>query len=469
MKKITFLTLLNLLFVLPITVEADAIAISLTCPPTAKIGQTITCQISSNSEIPINGLTLKYSIPEYITYQKLELTENWQSHYNSKLGLVTTKMNNTNTINKIANLYLKISNDIPTNKNYIISLNDISLSNNNYVLLKSPQVSSTIKILSDNTNLSNLTITNGQLSPTFNPSITNYISKITKDNTTITATASDANSTITGDIGYQKLNYGANIFKITVTSQSGTTKNYTITITRPLPTTTTENKNPNTTKDNSNNKPATKSSDASLKELSINNYYLNFKSTTYNYELKVPSNVNDLDITAIPNDPKSKTTITGQNNLTIGENIITITVTSEDGTTCKYIITVTKTEEKLSNNKEVNDIIIENYDLKFQQNKYNYTLKIKNENKLNIQVKLNDKKANYKITGNENLTNNSIIIITIIAEDNTTQDYTIKIEKEITALISDKTLVFIITTIIIILLLFIIIYKNRKHKKPLLK
>ena len=89
-------------------------------------------------------------------------------------------------------------------------------------------------ILDTNASLSALKVTPSALVPNFKPGVTNYVVTVLNASTeiTITATASSLYATITGDTGIHQLEVGENIFKITVTAEDGTTKEYKITVTR---------------------------------------------------------------------------------------------------------------------------------------------------------------------------------------------------------------------------------------------
>ena len=79
----------------------------------------------------------------------------------------------------------------------------------------------------DTTNtLSVLTVDNATLTPSFNPSITNYAATVNNaiSSVTIIATPTKTISTVTGDIGQKQLVVGSNTFNIVVTAQNGSTK-----------------------------------------------------------------------------------------------------------------------------------------------------------------------------------------------------------------------------------------------------
>ena len=89
-----------------------------------------------------------------------------------------------------------------------------------------------IHIKSSNSYLSFLSISGASID--FKSNITEYsIDSLDQSVITISATSSIASSTITGDLGEQKLEYGKNIFKVTVTSEDGNSTTYTINIYRP--------------------------------------------------------------------------------------------------------------------------------------------------------------------------------------------------------------------------------------------
>ena len=367
MKKILILIILLLV---PIKVSAESI--ELICPSVTSQNANIDCQIKALNSL--KGIKLSFSLPNEISTTKI--TTNWNNHYkaNNK-GIVVTR---TGEDNLNTNITFKISEQAVLGTEYNIGLINIEASDNEHKLLNIEDIYTKVKILSDDNTLSNLTITNGSLSPKFNKNQTTYTSTVKNEKTQITATPSFSKAKVEGDIGEIKLNYGINKINITVTSELGTTKTYSITITRPMPDPPkkTEDKNSkpntqnnNTKKDNdttSNNNtytPSTntqntiqKSSDASLKEIKIKDHSIDFDPKKYSYKLKIKNNETDLSITAIPNNSKSHVEIDKPEILEVGQNSIIITVTAEDGTICKYELLVTrakKEKDKVFNNKTI--------------------------------------------------------------------------------------------------------------------
>lgn len=85
-----------------------------------------------------------------------------------------------------------------------------------------------------------------------------------------------------------------------------------------------------------------KSSDATLKSLSVSGYDIGFDDWHTDYRVTLKDNSNSVSISVVPNSSKAKYTVTGNDNFVEGENKITITVTAEDKTQKVYTITVLK-------------------------------------------------------------------------------------------------------------------------------
>lgn len=348
MKKI-FITLIIILS-LPLTMKAETYS-SLNCPDKSSPGKTINCQLTITTETQVRGIKAKYKLPNIITYNNLSLTTDWTNHYSDKNGLVATKKNNYQKENNLGNLTLKIKNNAHINKDYVLSLTDIEISNINHNLISIEDITTNITLVSNDNTLSQLTLTNGTLTPKFTQNTLTYKSTINNPKTIITAIANDTGAKVSGDIGEKNLNYGANLFKITVTSSLGEQRVYTIIVKRPLLNQNNDkknnfNNNSNTIQEsNTNSKTTNKSSDASLKELSVKNYKIDFHQDKFTYDLTIDNSVTSIDINAIANDPNASVEIDKTDDLQVGENTITIIVTAEDGTICKYILNINRKEQ----------------------------------------------------------------------------------------------------------------------------
>lgn len=194
--------------------------------------------------------------------------------------------------------------------------------------------------LSSNANLKELHLNVEGLSPAFNKNTTNYnITVQDIDNINVNAIPEDSKAkvVVTGNTG---LKIGTNNILIKVTAEDGkTTKTYKI----------------NTTKTNNPDL-----ANAFLENLAIENITLNpeFNKDIYDYNVELLEDVSTLNILAIPQIEGASVNIEGNENLILGENKVTITVTARDEITVKqYIINVNKKEiEKESVEAELNDI-----------------------------------------------------------------------------------------------------------------
>ena len=208
---------------------------------------------------------------------------------------------------------------------------------------------------SNNANLSNLGIKPNDFKG-FKISTTSYNVSVPNDveNITIYATAQDKKATITGD-GAQKLNVGKNKLNVIVTAEDGTTKTYTINVTRE------EGKNgatENTTSNNTTNSVVSqdnKNSESDLKKLSIKGYNLtpSFSPNVYEYKVNVTENVSSLDIETEKANDNVSIDIAGNENFVEGENTITLLVYNEEtkqNSTYQIIVNKTNKDENALNN-----------------------------------------------------------------------------------------------------------------------
>lgn len=197
--------------------------------------------------------------------------------------------------------------------------------------------------LSSNNNLSSLKSSEGTFDIAFDKDVTVYTLTVPYDTESVILSGGleDINSVVDGLIEY-KLTEDKTVANITVTSESGEKKVYTVYIIKEA-------------------KPVVTpvvyyySSNNYLKSLEIEGYEITFDKETLEYKIKVKSDVTSLDIKAIPESNKSRVEITGNEKFKKGNNTVTITVTAEDGSTREYKITVDKEAEKKDALTEIED------------------------------------------------------------------------------------------------------------------
>jgi hypothetical protein len=234
---------------------------------------------------------------------------------------------------------------------------------------------------SDNNNLASLEVYGYQITPEFEKDTRLYTLTVENNVQTVVvgATPEKETSTVEG-IGEINLNVGLNEVQVVVTSETGKKKTYKIEITKKA------------------------SSDNSIKMLEVNNGTLNeeFKPEINNYTVNIPYKETSLDLSIILNDPSATYEIMGNEDLKVGENEVKIIVTAEDGSQNTYTLTV--------NREEINSAYLESlkamgYEIVPEFDKYinKYTLKVNYETTaLDLRIIPEDKKATYKVEGNEN-------------------------------------------------------------------
>ena len=209
---------------------------------------------------------------------------------------------------------------------------------------------STTQSPSSNANLSNLGIRPNDFTG-FRPATTTYNVTVPEDveSVEVYATASDSKATIAGT-GNKTLQYGANALNVVVTAENGTTKTYTINVTREG---TEENAEEQPEEDTENTEVVNGLSNITIKDLELKPA---FSSDVYEYTVDYIGEATSLDIQAVATDPSYTVEMLGNEELKEGENTITILVSDTEGNNvATYQLTVNKSlvdEEALAREEE---------------------------------------------------------------------------------------------------------------------
>ena len=183
------------------------------------------------------------------------------------------------------------------------------------------------------------------------------------------------------------------------------------------------------------------------------------------YEYEYTSTEKTIDIRGIG---VSGTTVTniGKKELKDGDNEFIITVSNSEGDSVDYRLIVKY--DSTDDDCDIKTLAIDGYDIKFDPNILEYKLKIKDEYSLKFNIELVNTESKYTIKGNQNLQNESNIIIEV-RNGAKTKKYTITIEKEVTPVVKKKTSPLLIVGLVVLglgivgLIVFFII-KNKKKK-----
>lgn len=194
----------------------------------------------------------------------------------------------------------------------------------------------------NNAKLSLLSVNGYVLVPTFDSDTYDY--EVTVDSTKetlspneVTAVAEDTNATVFKQEQTALSTTTDNFYEVKVTAEDGvTTETYTIKVIRP------------------------KSSDALLKEVKVTGATISptFESNKFEYTLTVPYGSTDFRVEGIPN--YSKTTVFGNGDYTIANNVVTLTTQAENGHTEVYNFTVV---EAKSNDATLSGLSVNGYPL----------------------------------------------------------------------------------------------------------
>ena len=144
-----------------------------------------------------------------------------------------------------------------------------------------------------------------------------------------------------------------------------------------------------------------------------------FNPNIKEYYIIVGEEINNLEVTAVPENEDDKVIIEGNDNLKNGLNTITVRVTSKNNISEEYKIYVTKTSNREEANASLENLAVEGYTLSpnFQNQVLNYKIEV-NENidKLNILAipENYDAKVEIKENASINLNSQKENIVTVI-------------------------------------------------------
>lgn len=236
-----------------------------------------------------------------------------------------------------------------------------------------------------------------------------------------------------------------------------------------------EEENKDDEKKEDENKP--KSTNKALKDLVIENYKLtpDFDPDVTKYTLEVGADVEKLDVSPITQDEKADAEVSGNTNLKVGNNTITVKVIAEDKTTRFYTITVTKTNKEEEENKTkllLKQLEIKNATLtpNFSSDETNYTIAVSDPASIkaeDITAVAEDKDVEVQIALSDDSENNERVINIMLKKKDGEKElkgsYQIIVKKSSLSSIAnivnkkDNKIYYILGFIIGLLIVFIII------------
>lgn len=389
MKKKIFLLMLLLIFPLFVYAEPATMFLGKKSDESyiIKQGDVITMYLLSNYGPNDEGLLESYNAQIYYNpyvfelvktdNEYIKLPDGWEvTNYKTYSSLINLSVRNTTLENAyekledneyqniIAKLSFRVKDNIVNQKTYIELLKD-----NTYYIEKNNDETVTFKNnlnrflyyeINDNggtkldSHLTSIEVrgeydTEGvYLTPSFAPSIYEYTVTTTGNSVYVRGYCYINGCNVEGDSGYIKLTKNKTVTKIVSTASDGTKQTYKINIIK------------------------TKSYDGypELKSLKVLKYNMveEFDPSYTTYHVVIPSTENSL---FIDYESDYDVTIEGNENLKIGENIVTIEVKNNENETFTYYLLVSKTEKE-----EDKDVpVIE------EPKKENNTTEVKKDNK----------------------------------------------------------------------------------------
>ena len=271
----------------------------------------------------------------------------------------------------------------------------------------------------DTTNtLKSLSVEGYSIEPGFNKSRTEYTLTVPPNvsEVRINAERESGKSSFVKNYGPRtvKLDYGENTVLIQVQAENTSSKyrkSYKIKITR------TDDRDP----------------DSSLSALSVDRGTFKFDKNTPEYVVNVNYPVEKINVTATATSAKATVEGAGEHELLVGENVIIVTCTAENGSKTSYSIKVNRLPEDATPVEEIDFIktlTIGGVDLGFAKDTYKYSVEVGADvDKLDINIDYFDG-ITGEILGNENLVDGSIVKVIAKTKYGASMEYTIVVNKK---------------------------------------
>lgn len=206
--------------------------------------------------------------------------------------------------------------------------------------------------------------------------------------------------------------------------------------------------------------------------LSTGELYPSFSPSVKSYNVSVPYSVKEINISATAADTTSKISGAGTKSLVVGENVIYIIVTAENGSKTTYTLTVDRLMP--SDNNKLNSLTIDMGKLKpvFDKNVTVYSVTVSRDiENIKITASSDDSKAIVTGTGEKNLSvGKNVFDIVVQSENGSKKTYTLNVtrassKQSVSDSGNDKEgnknhdSTFIIVSIVTLLICIAIVYK----------
>lgn len=398
-NKISIILILMFSFIV-----VNASSFKVNCPEKDKALGEVKCDVSLKSDLKVKNVSFNYNIVSG-SYADFSINENYTGSVNQN-GVVLSRREvfSGSSYDSVGSLVLKMG----TSSDVGITFSNIKINNEDV-----KDINKTIKLYDSNNYLSDLSVNGYTMSPVFNKSVSLYtIKNVDASSIAINASSESKTSTVTGG-GKKNLNIGLNEFTITVTSEMGIKRTYTLKIYR------------NGDKDKTN----------TLSSLGIDGYQLSpsFDKKTTSYKLTVKKDVTSIKVNAsLSSDKSSFNNGNGPRvvSLNYGNNDVVIEVKSESGSIKKYTIKVVREDERSSNNY-LKSLNVTAGDFDFDKKTLNYSFSVPNDTtSIKVIADVEDDKSS--VSGNKTYDLKegvNTIEVNVTAENGSMRKYTLKVTR----------------------------------------
>lgn len=466
------------LFIMPLMVSANEnIEVTIKGNDLANVNESLTYEIVLKSDKTVHGFKADLKIEsDFFELLSISNQEDWKGS-----NTITASGSNLNFNHSgsgvtgetvVAKVKFKIKQSTTKTSSTIILNNiNITLDENNTVQINN-ETSKKITLKSTDNTLSSIKI-DGKVIDNFDSKIDSYEIAVLGDKESIKLEAipTDSKASLVENYGSRdiKLNYGENNVEIKVLSESGSSKTYTLVITREDLRQT----------DNSLKTLIVKQNDKVIFDPIEDNFIsqqLEYSIKTYKVTLAM------LDVIAEPVEESSIVVIEYPKEIVDGKNDIIIKVTSESKDERIYVVTLYNSDEAVDTT--LKSLTVKNYeskDLNFDKNNSAYEL-IFNKNKLEsctvdktkynnclkiYAVRSDVNNTTIEVRNNYNLEIGSIVEVVVTGADGSEDIYTITMIKD--SRINFFFLLELLILIALIILLIILVVKriiNNNKNKP---
>ncbi len=288
--------------------------------------------------------TLTFAIANGTNVEGVESVINFDSTHFSIVSSENLGSNNTTFFNKSNNKYADIWTGSPKSgtvqflrirfearSGFSVGTKSTISMTNNFIIQNGSRVSvpnrsielTSIAPLSTVNTLSSITINGNNLSG-FSSNITSYTLPSTQDDSiTINAVRTDSKSTLSGT-GTFSLRYGSNRFNLTVRSESGATRTYSINV----------------------NRPDLRGDNTNIKSITIGDQVLTWNSDLSRNILLIPNSTSNGTLGIELEESTSTVTSSTDFDFSVGDNTVEIVVQSEKGTVSTHVIKVVRANDQ---------------------------------------------------------------------------------------------------------------------------